>query len=98
MTWKSIKKEDFLIFIDMLCEHENICRGSILLDNCSVHRSRLVKEEMGKRGLKIVWNLPYRPEFNGIEGAWALMKAHYRKLLLRNMIVGRSLRLKEIVE
>jgi hypothetical protein len=36
-----------------------------------------------KRGYKMLYNLPYRPELNGVELFWADAKRRYRKAVLR---------------
>ena len=83
---KSIKKEDFLEFIDKLRPLIKPRKSVLFLDNSSVHRSKLVCNRLKKMRLKVQWNLPYRPELNAIELYWALAKAKYRKDLLRAMI------------
>lgn len=52
---------------------------------------------MERLAIEVVWNLPYRPEYNGIEEGWALMKAYYRKELLRKLLTGEILDMMSLV-
>ena len=51
----------------------------LLLDNSSVHRSKLVLQTLEECGIKYLFLPPYSPDFNPIELLWALMKAFLRK-------------------
>jgi transposase len=55
----------------------------ILLDNSSVHRSKLVMDTLHECGIKYIFLPPYSPDFNPIELLWALMKSVLRKLKAR---------------
>lgn len=54
----------------------------IFLDNASIHRSKLVKEICEERGIPLLYNIAYRPDFNGIEGVWGYAKRIYSKYAL----------------
>ncbi len=47
---------------------------AILLDNCSVHKAKRVREFAIGKKIELVYNIPYSPQYNGIEKLWALMK------------------------
>jgi transposase len=51
----------------------------LLLDNSSVHRSKLVLQTLEECGIKYLFLPPYSPDLNPIELLWALMKAFLRK-------------------
>ena len=51
----------------------------VLLDNSSVHKSKLVLQTMEECGIKYLFLPPYSPDFNPIELLWAQMKAFLRK-------------------
>lgn len=55
----------------------------ILLDNSSVHKSKLVLDTLKECGIKYLFLPPYSPDFNPIELLWALMKSVLRKLKAR---------------
>jgi transposase len=55
----------------------------LLLDNCSVHRSKLVTETLKACGIKSLFLPPYSPDFNPIELLWAKIKSVLRKVKAR---------------
>ena len=55
----------------------------VLLDNSSVHRSKLVMQTLEECGIKYLFLPPYSPDFNPIELLWAKMKSVLRKLRAR---------------
>jgi transposase len=55
----------------------------LLLDNSSVHTSKLVLDTLEECGIKHLFLPPYSPDFNPIELFWALMKSILRKLKAR---------------
>ena len=50
-------------------------------DNCSTHRSKVVTAELDLMGVEGIRNVPYRPEFNGIEVWWVKVKKEFRARL-----------------
>jgi hypothetical protein len=65
----------------------------MFLDNCRVHYGKKVKEKWAELNIKLVWNVPYRYEFNeACEKFWAQLKASFRPLLLKKMIDNLSKR------
>lgn len=52
-------------------------------DNASIHTSAAQRCRTDPQiNIKMVFNAPYRPDLNGIEFAWRLVKAKYRKFCL----------------
>ena len=51
----------------------------LLLDNSSVHRSKLVLQTLEECGIKYLFLPPYSPDFNPIELLWAQMKSFLKK-------------------
>ena len=82
---KSIRSPDFLIFLDDLCQ-EVKPPFALILDNASIHKTKVVREYCTQKQIKIIWNVPYSPWFNGIEEVWSLIKRDFRKSLLRQML------------
>lgn len=57
----------------------------VLLDNCTVHSAKVVKDTLKKCGVNF-WFLPkYSPDFNPIELMWAYIKSILRKLKARTL-------------
>lgn len=71
-------------YIEMIVP--SLCADDIiLLDNCTVHTSKLVKETLKRCGVNF-WYLPkYSPDLNPIELMWAYVKSILRKLKARTV-------------
>ena len=50
---------------------------AIFLDNASYHKTALVKQAGVDNNVKLVYNMPYRPDLNGIELLWRRSKVAY---------------------
>ena len=61
------KKEDVCAFIDLISRHTAHDKVAILWDNASSHKSGLVQRHLESRNIVAVFNIPYTPQFNGIE-------------------------------
>ena len=53
---------------------------TLLLDNASIHKAKATVAHAHSLGFNIVWNVPYRPEFNGIEYVWSIAKRNFRNI------------------
>ena len=60
-------------------------RGDVLvMDNAKAHHDPRVVTVCVARGVRVVYQSPYSPDFNPIEPAWALQKQHVRKYAPRD--------------
>jgi transposase len=87
---RSISAEEFLKFIDQLSEKLNRLPFAIFLDNLQVHKTEQVRETLRRMQITPIYNIPYSPDFNGIECYFSLVKAQYKKLLLQRMMKGET--------
>jgi transposase len=55
----------------------------LLLDNSSVHTSKLVVKTLDECKIKVLWLPRYSPDYNPIELLWAYVKTILRKLKAR---------------
>ena len=53
---------------------------TVLLDNCGIYRARVTSEVIRREQIHVLWNVPYRPELNGIEFVWTITKRKFRQL------------------
>lgn len=51
----------------------------VIMKNYSIHHAKMVKELIYERNINAIWNVPYCPQYNGIELYWAQTKRHFRK-------------------
>ena len=80
----TLNKELFSMYIEKYLA-ESLAHDDILvLDNCSVHKSKLVIETLEKHKINFTFLPPYSPDFNPIELLWSKMKSSLRTLKARN--------------
>ena len=63
-----------------------------------MHRTNIVKNLIRESKIIEIMNVPYSPEFNGIEKLWAAMKQKFRKELLERKTENKRLVLRSICE
>lgn len=56
---------------------------TILADNCSIHKARIVKDVADARNQRLRYTPPYCPWFNPVEYAFSKTKAAYRRARLQ---------------
>ena len=86
---KSIKSDDYIDFLMDLRHMTPDQPLNILLDNCQVHKSRVSMAASKELGVNLIFNQPYKPEFNGIELFWAQCKHKFKKAAL-SILTGES--------
>ena len=52
----------------------------VILDNCSIHKPRVIRELIEAAGAKLIYLPPYSPDFSPIENCFSKVKAILRKL------------------
>jgi transposase len=74
---KSINGEKYLNFIrDLVNEYGN--KYTLLMDNASIHRTKIFKKYCEEEDLNILYNVPYNPETNPIEMIFCPIKHYVR--------------------
>ena len=66
-----------------------------MLDNASIHRAKATAAHAESLDFRIVWNVPYHPEFNGIEYVWSIAKSNFKKIQLQRMLSTTTCTFKE---
>ena len=82
----AINTENFVALVRTLAEKLGGGDFALFLDNFSVHKTRPAKLLFEELNITEIFNVPYCPQFNGIESYFAQVKATYKKLLLQHMI------------
>ena len=59
---------------------------AIFMDNLQVHKTKDVIETCKRLKARPIFNVPYSPDFNGIETYFSLLKGEYKKLILERLI------------
>ena len=87
---KSIRSEEFQAFLRKLSTRFSGKPFAIFLDNLSVHKTNVCKDVFKELSITAIFNIPYSPQFNGIESYFSLLKHAYKNLLLRQIMKGDS--------
>ena len=83
---RAIKTEEYLQFLEKLKEKYPDERILLFIDNLSVHKTVDARAAYERLNITPVFNVPYSPQFNGIESYWSILKQHYKKLLLYHLM------------
>jgi transposase len=95
---RSIKTEQFVDFIKDLSMKQGGQPFSLFLDNLTVHKAKESKALFEQLNITEIYNVPYCPQFNGIESYFSLVKAQYKKLLLHAVIKGSDIDTVALIE
>ena len=79
----TLNKELFACYIKTQLKPTLADDDILLLDNSSVHKSKLVIETLNECNIKYLYIPRYSPDYNPIEYLWAFMKSVLRKLKAR---------------
>ena len=80
----SIKKPDFIQFLNLTKRMMSGSKTYILLDNLKVHHSSEVSDVADRNKQNLLFNGSYSSELNPIEFLWYLAKAKFRSGLLES--------------
>ena len=78
---RAYKKEDVWAFLKNLKKRYGRIKFAVFLDNASIHSSDATRSVAFDLGVPLIFNMPYRPAFNGIENMWGHAKEQYRKVM-----------------
>ena len=84
----AITKTEFVAFLEQLSARFQGAEFAVFLDNLSVHKTKEVQEACDRLRVRRIFNLPYRPDFNGIETYFSQVKGEYKRLLLERLLRG----------
>ena len=85
---KAITTMEFIEFVEMLSARFLGQEFAIFMDNLQVHKTKKVLETCKRLKVRPIFNVPYYPEFNGIETYFYLLKGEYKNLILERIIKG----------
>lgn len=78
----SIKKEHYINFmLELDKENSNYI---YLIDNASIHKSKLAMEIYSKNKMNVIFNAPYQSEFNPIEMVFSLLRKKLNKRIVKD--------------
>lgn len=65
--------------LDILDDMGDMKGSYLVMDNCSIHGSKLMQNKILRRGYKFVYLPTYSPELNAIEQFWSLVKGKMKR-------------------
>jgi transposase len=84
---KGVKGIDFLEFLQSL---DSPAGTYILMDNCSIHKSKIVREYINQRNWIPLYTPPYCPDMNPVEMIFGILKRSYRKQVQKSQRIIES--------
>lgn len=84
----SINQFDFAEFLKHIRRRHPESKIGLFLDNLSVHKASLVAKVAEEVQVQLIFNVPYSPQFNGIEMYWSLVKRVYKNSALQRLLKG----------
>ena len=84
----SITTKEFIEIVEKLSDKFHGQEFAIFMDNLQVHKTKEVLETCKRLKSRPIFNVPYSPDFNGIETYFSLLKGEYKKLMLERLIKG----------
>ena len=92
------KQADTIEFVKMLIDKNKSKKICLFWDNASVHVGKEISEYLNQiQNLKVIQNIVYEPENNGIEFLWSKMKHMFRSKLTELKIKSESFDINDIM-
>ena len=85
---KSVNVEKCLDWIQKLRAENPDRKLCLFWDNLSVHHSKRVLGRLDDLGIKYIFNLPFSPQYNGVEGCFSKIKQSFKVQRLQKMARG----------
>jgi len=95
---KAVNGQQFIEFLEQVSNHFNGKRIGVFLDNLSVHKTAESLAAFDRFNIVPIFNVPYSPQFNGIESYFSLLKRQYKKLVLERVLKESPVDTIELIE
>ncbi len=69
-------------------EERGCSKWFLFTDQCSIHKGQKVRNRLQREGVPLVFNVPYSPEYAGIETFWANAKRKYKRMGTETLLRG----------
>jgi transposase len=85
--YKIIKNSaNSVIFLDFIKSIPNIKNKYLFLDNARIHHSKIISSHVKENNIKLLFNVPYSPEYNPIEIMFSKLKKLVKDYKLNNKL------------
>ena len=78
----AITTKELMEFVEMLSDKFHVQDFAIFMDNLLIHKTKDALETCKRLKAPPIFNVPYGPDFSGIETYFSLLKGEYKKLIL----------------
>ena len=71
---------------------------SIFMDQLAMHRSLVVQQKIKDLGMRCIFNAPYSPDYNPIEGVFSVAKRKIKQERLKDIMSKRKRELEGLIK
>jgi transposase len=89
---------EFELYLRGLRRRHTTVPLALLMDNLTVHKAKTVKPLYAQLNITPIWNVAYSPEFNPIESAFSIVKRHFCKNRLNDIVNRRGFNFERTIE
>ena len=65
-------------------------RFAVFWDNAQMHKADDVRNTATDLDIPLIYNIPYCPQYNGLENMWMHTKAAFKTLVTQSMYAGKK--------
>ena len=76
-------------------KHEKI---AILMDNFSAHKTNNIIQKLDELEIRVIYNVPYQPDYNPTEACFSKIKNHYKRKKLSHLVKEEEFDVKGLIE
>lgn len=94
---KSINQDKFISYLKDIRQKHPFRKLSLFMDNLSVHRAKNTLKKMADLKIKPIFNSPYSPDYNPVEGVIGIGKRKIKMTRLNSIITDQSIDLPSVI-
>ena len=95
---KSVNTDKFCQYLTRLREKNKGRRIALFMDNLRVHTSMISRNKMKELDFEVIFNVPYFPDANAIEGCFAIAKGSVKRERLNCILTKKKTRLETLLK
>ena len=93
----SVDRHKFIQFVNQVARKNKGQKIAMFMDRLNVHRSPVVQAKMDAHGIKCIFNASYSPDYNPIEGVFAVTKNYVKRERLKAIIHRKRVQLEALI-
>jgi transposase len=88
---RSFKGVDIASFVKKISSKYKMEWNVLYGDNAKINSCHIVRDTGSKEDVDFMFNVPYRPDLNGIERVWKIAKHRYRNEVAKLMVTRQNI-------